>query len=401
MAQVQTLLGDRMGKDVFFYSITIDPEHDTPAVLKEYAEKYHAGPGWLFLTGDAKDIELIGRKIGLYSEPNPANKDGHTASVLIGNEATGQWLRNSATDNPRFLANIIANWMNSWRTAKPGKSYATAPKLSLDLGEYAFSSHCAPCHTIGGGHKIGPDLAGVTKKRDPQWLARFIASPERLLTERDPLALDLFEKYKPVRMPSFNLNPTDTAAIIGYIDKQTANAAAGGLTSGARSPTIEPSGARTAGHSEGSSSATRPAGSAAVLDVAAMLNPYLSIQEALASDRLDAIGGNANAIRAAVTATVPFAEAIRTASLALASASDLPKARAAFAMLGDALIASAKASNASLGEDVKVAYCPMANKYWLQKGEEIRNPFYGKAMLDCGRFVEQIPGGTGVDTRTR
>ena len=45
LAQVQKLLGDRMGRDVFFYSITIDPEHDTPAVLKAYAEKYQAGPG--------------------------------------------------------------------------------------------------------------------------------------------------------------------------------------------------------------------------------------------------------------------------------------------------------------------------------------------------------------------
>ena len=51
MVQVQRLLGDRVGSDIFFYSITIDPNHDTPEVLKEYAEKYHVGPGWLFLTG--------------------------------------------------------------------------------------------------------------------------------------------------------------------------------------------------------------------------------------------------------------------------------------------------------------------------------------------------------------
>src|SRR5919202_1078553 len=43
LAQVQRLLGDRMGRDIFFYSITIDPDHDTPAVVSEYAEKYHAG----------------------------------------------------------------------------------------------------------------------------------------------------------------------------------------------------------------------------------------------------------------------------------------------------------------------------------------------------------------------
>jgi hypothetical protein len=49
LAQVQKLLGDQMGKGVFFYSISIDPKRDTPEVLKAYAEKFHAGPGWLFL----------------------------------------------------------------------------------------------------------------------------------------------------------------------------------------------------------------------------------------------------------------------------------------------------------------------------------------------------------------
>src|SRR5438093_1191352 len=50
LVQVQQLLSDRVGKDVFFYSISIDPEQDTPAVLKAYAEKFGVGPGWLFLT---------------------------------------------------------------------------------------------------------------------------------------------------------------------------------------------------------------------------------------------------------------------------------------------------------------------------------------------------------------
>ncbi|HEV8181552.1 MAG TPA: SCO family protein, partial [Candidatus Angelobacter sp.] len=51
LVQVQKMLGDRVGKDIFFYSITIDPKNDTPAALKAYAEKFHAGPGWTFLTG--------------------------------------------------------------------------------------------------------------------------------------------------------------------------------------------------------------------------------------------------------------------------------------------------------------------------------------------------------------
>src|SRR5262244_1665719 len=111
LAQVQRLLGDRVGRDIFFYSITIDPEHDTPAVLKDYAAKYHVAPGWTFLTGSAADIELISRKLGLYSAPNPDNPDGHTPSLLVGNEPTGQWMRNSALDNPMFLARTVSDWL--------------------------------------------------------------------------------------------------------------------------------------------------------------------------------------------------------------------------------------------------------------------------------------------------
>ena len=48
-------------------------------------------------------------------------------------------------------------------------------------------------------------------------------------------------------------------------------------------------------------------------------------------------------------------------------------------------------SGAALGDDVRVAYCPMVQKYWLQKGETIRNPFYGKEMSDCGRITQNIP----------
>src|SRR5690242_10787973 len=51
LAQVQRLLGDRVGKDIFFYSISIDPERDTPKALKAYAQRFHVKPGWLFLTG--------------------------------------------------------------------------------------------------------------------------------------------------------------------------------------------------------------------------------------------------------------------------------------------------------------------------------------------------------------
>ena len=226
LAQVQRMLGDRVGKEIFFYSISIDPEQDTPKVLKEYAEKYHAGPGWLFLTGKTDDIDLISQKLGLYTPPDARNRDGHTPAVVIGNEATGQWMRNSATDNPRFLAILIGDWLNSWknRRAEAPKSYADASTLKItDKGQYIFATHCAACHTIGHGDKIGPDLQGVTSLRNRDWLARFIARPDRMIAEGDPVATELFKKYKQVNMPDLRLADIDIHALIDYMQAESAN----------------------------------------------------------------------------------------------------------------------------------------------------------------------------------
>lgn len=226
LVQVQKILGDRVGKDIFFYSISIDPTHDTPKVLKEYAQKYHVGPGWTFLTGKKSDIDLISKKLGLYTEPDPNDRDGHTPSVLIGNEPGGQWMRDSATDNPRYLANTIGNWLNSWHNAKAvdaKASYNQAPSIDLsDKGRYAFTTQCAACHTIGHGDKIGPDLLGVTNVRERAWLERFISTPDKVLAEKDPIATALYKKYNSVNMPNLRMSPEDLHSLIDFLERQGA-----------------------------------------------------------------------------------------------------------------------------------------------------------------------------------
>jgi protein SCO1/2 len=229
LVQVQKILGDRVGKDIFFYSISIDPKHDTPKVLREYAEKYHVGPGWTFLTGKKDDIDLVSKKLGLYSDPDPNDRDGHTPSVLIGNEPGGQWMRNAATDNPRFLANMIGNWLNGWANSKPAPTnvdYSKTEQINLhdnaDKGRYVFASQCAACHTIGHGDKIGPDLLGVTNVRDRVWLERFIATPDKVLAEKDPIAVALFEKYKRVKMPNLRMADVDLQNLMKFLMSQNA-----------------------------------------------------------------------------------------------------------------------------------------------------------------------------------
>jgi protein SCO1/2 len=75
------------------YSISLEPETDTPEVLKHYAESYQVKPGWYFLTGDPQETELLRRKLG-FSHPNPkidADKTQHAARVVYGNDALGRW----------------------------------------------------------------------------------------------------------------------------------------------------------------------------------------------------------------------------------------------------------------------------------------------------------------------
>src|SRR3989475_739547 len=169
LSKVQGPLGDGVGKDVFFSSISIDPTRDPPAVLKAYAEKFHVGPGWLFLTGNEDDIKLVAKKLGLSCRRDALTRDGHSASLMIGDEAAGQWMRNSAVDNPRFLATTISNFMG-WKNRQPGRRYTEVSGLpTLDTGAYVFQSRCSACHTVGKGDTVGPDPAGVTTRRERSW----------------------------------------------------------------------------------------------------------------------------------------------------------------------------------------------------------------------------------------
>jgi protein SCO1/2 len=129
-------------------------------------------------------------------------------------------MRNSAVDNPQFLATTIGNFLG-WKDTTPQKSYAEARPLVLDPGEYFFQSQCSACHSIGQGDKMGPDLKGVTARRDRAWLARYIMAPDKMLAERDPIAVALFEKYQYARMPNLRLAPPEVAAVLSYVEARS------------------------------------------------------------------------------------------------------------------------------------------------------------------------------------
>jgi protein SCO1/2 len=242
MAQVQKKLGDRVGGDIFFYSISIDPDNDTPKVLKAYMEKFHIGPGW------KKDIDFLSKRLGVYSNPS-INADGHLPHLLIGNEATGTWIRANALDNPSFQARMIGEFLDNFKhtdfKAEQQKKTGDGGVISnFDRGKYLFARDCVACHTMGQGDKVGPDLLGVTAVRDHDWLAKMIQHPEQLLNENDPIATAMLKKYNNVRMPNVSVNNDELGLLLRYFETATA-ARDKEATAGANAIATKPADAKT------------------------------------------------------------------------------------------------------------------------------------------------------------
>ena len=106
--KMQEALGDRLGKDVFLVSITVDPATDTPARLKEYGRRFHARPGWLFLTGKKENVDWALYKLGQYVE----TKDDHTNIFIIGNEPKGLWKKAFGLARAEELIRILDDVIN-------------------------------------------------------------------------------------------------------------------------------------------------------------------------------------------------------------------------------------------------------------------------------------------------
>jgi len=108
LEKVQEALGERIGKDVFIVSISVDPETDTPERLKAYARKFHAKPGWIFLTGKKENVDWALYKVGQYVE----EKNDHTTGLIIGNEATGLWKKAFGLTKTAELVELVQSFVN-------------------------------------------------------------------------------------------------------------------------------------------------------------------------------------------------------------------------------------------------------------------------------------------------
>jgi len=224
LVAVQRELGDRVGRDIFMYSISIDPEYDTPEVLKAYREKFAIKPGWTFLTGKEDDITLLRKRLGLYMDEIQNDDGDHNLTFIVGNDRTGKWIKRSPFDNSKVLANLIGYGLfDGQKMRKNARSYADAPAApDFTKGDYLFRTRCESCHTIGEGEtRLGPDLIGVTEWRERAWLARWLKEPDKMLEEGDPTATELFEQYQQIAMPNLRLDEEEVEALIEHMASES------------------------------------------------------------------------------------------------------------------------------------------------------------------------------------
>jgi cytochrome oxidase Cu insertion factor (SCO1/SenC/PrrC family) len=113
MRQVQKQMAERVGRDVWLVSVSVDPLTDVPERLKSFSAKFGAGTGWTFVTGSKPEIDKLLKALGGYV----SDKNNHTPVILIGNEPAGYWTRSYGLAPASTTARLIAEVADR----KPGK----------------------------------------------------------------------------------------------------------------------------------------------------------------------------------------------------------------------------------------------------------------------------------------
>ncbi len=108
-ARVQKEMGDKVGRDVHFISISVDPLTDTPERLKAWGAKFKAGPGWTFVTGDKQEISKLLSALGA----SVARREDHSPAVIVGNDLKGVWTRTYGLAKTTQMVELIQNVMEA------------------------------------------------------------------------------------------------------------------------------------------------------------------------------------------------------------------------------------------------------------------------------------------------
>jgi protein SCO1/2 len=110
LVEVQKLLGDQVGRDLFMYSFTLRPEADTVEAIQYYRDTFGAGPGWTFLTGKPEDMEKLRRGTG-FTNPDPRLDQDitqHIGNIRYGNEPLMLWAACPGMANPSYITESLS-----------------------------------------------------------------------------------------------------------------------------------------------------------------------------------------------------------------------------------------------------------------------------------------------------
>jgi hypothetical protein len=122
--------------------------------------------------------------------------------------------RAGSPDGSGGIAKVPGDWRETMST------HWFHDHMFANKGQYFFANRCAACHSIGHGERVGPDLAGVTRRRDQAWLKRYLAAPDRMLAGGDPIARSLDARYGSAKMPNLRMGEADVTALVDYLAEQ-------------------------------------------------------------------------------------------------------------------------------------------------------------------------------------
>lgn len=105
--RVQKQMGDKVGRDVHFISISVDPVTDTPERLKAWGAKFKAGVGWTFVTATKEEMDKLLNALSA----SVSRREDHSPTLIVGNDLKGVWTRTYGLANPSQIVGLILRVM--------------------------------------------------------------------------------------------------------------------------------------------------------------------------------------------------------------------------------------------------------------------------------------------------
>jgi len=231
LKKVSEILGDKMGKSIFFYSISVDPKNDTPAALTEFKKKCQIGKGWTFLTGiggrhhaDPEEIRVgaCRRHADRAFDDHPAGERSH------GSVDQAVAVRKSAD------AGEPAGWASQCQrhayVPRLARSRATPRLFQCRMAAMAssFIGHDARAATrSAAATELGPDLMMATGKHADAWMKRWLREPDKMIAEGDAYATAQMKQFRNLAMPDLKLDDHAIDLLIAFMDKESVTAMEG------------------------------------------------------------------------------------------------------------------------------------------------------------------------------